>query len=130
MSSIRVRIEKSLETFAHFIYQHRYKTLFVMVVLVAALASQLPRIETDTSTEGFLRKNDPTRMAYDKFRRQFGRDELISPGHLRDHVADGLVICQSFVAGRFGRFGREDLLFHVVRDVIVRHCRRCPFGVE
>ncbi len=77
MSSIRVRIEKSLETFAHFIYRHRYKTLFVMVVLVAVLASQLPRIETDTSTEGFLRENDPTRLTYEKFRRQFGRDELI-----------------------------------------------------
>ena len=48
-----------------------------MLGLVGGLASQVPQITLDTSNESFLHPDDPTLMAYNEFRRQFGRDDLI-----------------------------------------------------
>ena len=48
-----------------------------MLALSAALISRVPDLETDNSTDSFLHESDPTRLAYDAFRRQFGRDERI-----------------------------------------------------
>jgi predicted RND superfamily exporter protein len=45
--------------------------------MVIALASNLPNITFDTSTEGFLYEDDPQILAYNDFRNQFGRDEKI-----------------------------------------------------
>lgn len=48
-----------------------------MLVFVAVIATQLPNLTIDTSTEGFLHKTDPLRIAYDEFRSEFGRDEKL-----------------------------------------------------
>lgn len=77
MNPIRLRIETGFEHLALLIYRHRLKTIAVVFALIAAMASQLPRLAMDTSTEGFLHPNDPELMAYNQFRDQFGRDEVI-----------------------------------------------------
>ena len=74
---IRPRIEKKFEDFAHLIYDNRIKTLVLMFLLIGILASRIPRITIDTSTEGFLHSEDPTLVSYNDFRDQFGRDEVI-----------------------------------------------------
>jgi predicted RND superfamily exporter protein len=45
--------------------------------MVIALASQMKHLHMDTSTEGFLHKEDPLRIEYNVFRDQFGRDEKV-----------------------------------------------------
>ncbi|MDH3885933.1 MAG: efflux RND transporter permease subunit, partial [Desulfobacterales bacterium] len=62
---------------AHVIYRNRIKTIVIMLVLTAAMVSQIPKITIDTSTEGFLHTDDPALVAYNNFRDQFGRDEVI-----------------------------------------------------
>lgn len=47
------------------------------LLFVAALGSNLPRLHFETSTESFLHADDPILLAYNAFRDQFGRDELI-----------------------------------------------------
>jgi len=47
------------------------------LLLVFALGTQQSALTMDTSTEGFLHKTDPMRIAYDEFRDQFGRDEKL-----------------------------------------------------
>jgi len=74
---LRQRIENGFSTFGHLIYRHHWKTLLLLLALVGTLVSQLPKLTLDTSTEGFLHQEDPTLIAYNKFREQFGRDELI-----------------------------------------------------
>ena len=44
-----------------------------MFGLALAFASQLPKLETDTSSENYLHKDDPDRVTYDRF-----RDSLLS----------------------------------------------------
>ncbi len=48
-----------------------------MLVIIAVIVSQIPKLTIDVSTEGFMHKSDSARVDYDTFRDQFGRDELI-----------------------------------------------------
>ncbi|RJP90901.1 MAG: RND transporter [Desulfobacteraceae bacterium] len=77
MKNIRNRIEIQFSAFARKIYHHRIKTIFLMLIAIGALLSQLPTIEIDTSTEAFLHKSDPALLTYNNFRDQFGRDEVV-----------------------------------------------------
>jgi predicted RND superfamily exporter protein len=77
MSNIRRKIERWFETFGDLIYRRRWLAFILILVLVAGLASQVPKITFDLSTEGFLHKDDPARTTYTEFRKDFGRDDLI-----------------------------------------------------
>jgi hydrophobe/amphiphile efflux-3 (HAE3) family protein len=77
MKNFRNRIEAWFETYAHVIYRNRIKTIVITLVLTAAMVSQIPQISIDTSTEGFLHTDDPELVAYNDFRDQFGRDEVL-----------------------------------------------------
>jgi predicted RND superfamily exporter protein len=77
MESLRNQVEQGFEKFAYFIYRHRIKTVIITLLLLGAVICQIPKITIDTSTEGFLHDNDPTLLAYNAFRDQFGRDEVV-----------------------------------------------------
>jgi predicted RND superfamily exporter protein len=77
MANIRNRIEKWFESYAHIICRHRIKTIIITLLMTAVFVSQIPMIQLDTSTEGFLHDDDPALQAYNVFRDQFGRDEVI-----------------------------------------------------
>jgi len=77
MQNWRIRVEKKFEHFTYFIIKHRLKALFLTLFIVFGLASNLPKITFDTSTEGFLYEDDPQIVNYNAFREQFGRDEKI-----------------------------------------------------
>ena len=75
MSGIRNRIEKGFEKLSDIIFDHRYQTLLVMILFVGMIASQIPKITIDTSTEGFFHKDDQSPVDYRKFRVD---DEFVS----------------------------------------------------
>ncbi|MDH5219417.1 MAG: MMPL family transporter, partial [Gammaproteobacteria bacterium] len=77
MSGIRHQIEKAMEKFGYFIMDRRYIVLILMLMLIAAFVSQVPKITIDTSNEGFLHEDDPILLQYNKFRAQYGREEMI-----------------------------------------------------
>lgn len=82
----RTNIENKISNFAEFIFDNRIKTLIAIFIIVIGSASQLPRITFDTSTEGFLYKDDPQIIKYNDFRNQFGRDEKIIIAIKTDNV--------------------------------------------
>jgi len=59
MTGIRNRLETGFERLAHTIFRHRFKSIVIMMVIVAVFISQVPKITLDMSTEGFLRPDDP-----------------------------------------------------------------------
>lgn len=77
MSRLRDRSEVWFESLGHFVSRHRFKAALAVLALTASLASQLPKLRTDTSNEGFFFRTDPALLKYNAFRDQFGRDELI-----------------------------------------------------
>ncbi len=76
MSSIRNKIETLFESFAYYLFDNKYKIFIFMLLVIVLLASRIPGITIDTSTEGFLHKNDSILLDYEAFRDQFGRDEM------------------------------------------------------
>jgi predicted RND superfamily exporter protein len=78
--ALRRAIEASFERWGHIAYQHPWPIIFGMALLPVALAFQLPNLTVETSVEHFLRDGHPTRVAYEAFRDQYGRDELILIG--------------------------------------------------
>ncbi len=77
MSGIRNRIETWFENLAVIICDNPYKILVVILVLIGALTSQVPKITIDTTMEGFLHEDDPSLIDYKAFKDQFGRDQMI-----------------------------------------------------
>ena len=71
------KIDNQLEKMGYFVFNNKYKVVLAILVFVGLLLSNLPKTTVDTSTEGFLHKSDPSRVAYDAFREQFGRDEKL-----------------------------------------------------
>ncbi len=77
MKDIRRKIEEAFASFGHLVYRRRLTALLLMLAVLASLASQLPKVTIDTSTEGFLHDDDPALVQYNAFRDQFGRDEML-----------------------------------------------------
>ncbi|MCK5110065.1 MAG: MMPL family transporter [Arcobacteraceae bacterium] len=71
------KVEHKFEHISDFIFDNRIKVIVAVLAIVIAMASQMKYLTVDTSTEGFLHKEDPLRIEYDKFRNQFGRDEKV-----------------------------------------------------
>ncbi|MBI3992239.1 MAG: MMPL family transporter [Candidatus Lambdaproteobacteria bacterium] len=86
MAILRERIEARFTAMGHWITSHPLLVLALFIVLVAALATQAPRLTFDPSTEGFFRPSDPTIQHYNEFREQFGRDEVIIIAVESDHL--------------------------------------------
>jgi len=74
---VRERIERAFARWGHRAYHRAWTTIGAVLLVAGALITQLPKIEIDTSTEGFLHEDDPVRVTYDAFRDQFGRDDRI-----------------------------------------------------
>ncbi|MBA1437625.1 MAG: MMPL family transporter [Epsilonproteobacteria bacterium] len=71
------RLEELFGRFGAFITRHPFVVILFSLAIVAFPISQLPKITMDTSTEGFLHKDDPMLLHYNAFKEQFGRDEHI-----------------------------------------------------
>jgi len=74
---LRIRIEGFFERLGRWTYQNRAKTLIGVFLITAAVCSQLPKMQVDTSALGLIDKNDPIRLEYNKFIEQFGSDEIV-----------------------------------------------------
>jgi len=74
--------QKSTES----IYRNPKKALFGLILMFVAMASGMPKITIDTSTEGFLHDDDPILIEYNNFRAQFGRDEMVQLTIVSDQI--------------------------------------------
>ena len=75
--ALRARIEASFRAWGHTSARHRVPIIVVMLAMAGLLAAHLPGIRVDTSTQSFLHRDDPSRMAYGEFLEQYGSDQLI-----------------------------------------------------
>lgn len=74
---IRARVEHAFDWLGRALCARAWWVLAASVALTTAMAAQLPSLGFDTSTDGFVKPEDPLRRNYDAFRRAFGRDELV-----------------------------------------------------
>ena len=71
------KTEKKLAQFVVLTTKHPIITLVIAVALSLTFLSHAPQVKLDTSTEGFLHPDDPYLVQYNKFRNEFGREEMI-----------------------------------------------------
>jgi len=76
-NNVRDRIERGFGAWGHLVYRRAGLVIALALALTAGAASQLPKMRIDTSFEGFFAEDAPARVAYDRFREQFGRDTMI-----------------------------------------------------
>ena len=74
---LRQRVELAFERWGHTVARHRGSLIVLMLGLGFGLGSQLVHVSFDTSNESMFKRHDPTRVTYDEFRAQFGREDLI-----------------------------------------------------
>ena len=77
MSNFRTRMDNAFGAVGRIVYHNRITALLLSLALLLGLGSQLPRLNFNTDTESFFRQGDPALIAYNQFREQFGRDEMI-----------------------------------------------------
>jgi len=77
MTSIKNRIELFFEQFTRTIYHHPLTVLVIMALFIGTILFKIPALTIDTSGEALLHRTDPSRLAYDAFRDQFGQDRMI-----------------------------------------------------
>jgi len=80
MTNVHRRLESLFAGIAAWIYTHRFITLGVILLITVVLTGQLPKLTMDTREESFFHENDPTLIAYNKFRDQFGQDDMFIIG--------------------------------------------------
>jgi len=80
MDAFRTRVSDAFDQLGRWIFHHRWLVLALVLAVTLLCGWQLPKLRFDASTEGFLRDNNPARVAYDAFRERYGRDELIVVG--------------------------------------------------
>lgn len=76
MALIHKKLESFFEDIAKWVYAHGVLTLIVIFLVSVMLAAQLPRLTMDTRDQSFFHPDDPTLVAYDRFRYEFGQDDI------------------------------------------------------
>jgi predicted RND superfamily exporter protein len=75
--TLRQRIELAFEAWGRWVYHRPKRTIALLCLLVAGMTTQLTGLVFDSSLESFLHEDDPLRLRYEDFRREFGRDDLV-----------------------------------------------------
>ena len=86
MTPFKQSADRFFQTMARTLIRHRFKTFLLVFALFFALASNLGKLGIDATTEAFLHKNDPSLLSYNKFKHQFGNDDLILIAIESDHI--------------------------------------------
>ena len=73
----RETVEAGLERFGRGVARRRSLAIASMLLLALGLGAFVPGLQRDTTIEGYLHRDDPARIAYEAFRHQFGRSDVI-----------------------------------------------------
>jgi predicted RND superfamily exporter protein len=75
--SPRRLVEDAIATAGLAAWQRPLVTLLLVLLAIGGLASRLPQITFESDVDRYLQQDDPVRVAYDRLREQFGRDDML-----------------------------------------------------
>jgi predicted RND superfamily exporter protein len=75
MATIHKKFEHCFSQVTRWVYDSKYLALMVVLLMTMALATQTTKLTIDTRDESFFHDDDPTLMAYNRFRDTFGQDD-------------------------------------------------------
>jgi len=74
---VRKSLEEGFATWSRVIVRYRVFAILSILATTAFLITRIPLMQVETSSEDYLFDGDPAKIAYNEFRDQFGRDQLI-----------------------------------------------------
>ncbi len=77
MAGLRNRIEDAFGAWSHVVARMPWVLVVAMLATTALLATRLPLMQVETSSEDYLFDGDPAKIAYNDLRSRFGRDQAI-----------------------------------------------------
>ena len=77
MENVRRSLENGFGWWAAVVVRYRWAWILLMLGSAAFLTTRIPLMEVETSSENYLFDGDPSKIAYNAFREQFGRDQAI-----------------------------------------------------
>jgi predicted RND superfamily exporter protein len=75
--SLHARAERGFEHLGRWIAARRWWIIVGTLLIVGLLGAQMQHLRAEMSLDAFFHASSPTKIAYNEFREQFGRDELI-----------------------------------------------------
>jgi len=75
--TLRNRMDGLFEAWGRLVYARRYLVLSLCLLSVATAATFLPHLESENSTESYLRGGDPISIEYEEFQHRFGQDDRL-----------------------------------------------------
>ena len=69
--------ESGFESWGQWVIRRPWWVLGTFVLFFGVLLTQLPKLQMDTSTEGFFHPNDPVLIEYERFKERFGSDKAV-----------------------------------------------------
>jgi len=77
MSGYRQSMEKFFYSLGSWAFRHRFVSTGIALAVLIATASQVPKLDTETSILSMFHENDPARVVYEDFQEQFGKDDVL-----------------------------------------------------
>jgi len=74
--TLRGRIEDALGSWAHVVVRFRWPVAIGFMCSSVFLSTFIPQMEVKMASEDFLFENDPVRATYDRFKEEFGQDQI------------------------------------------------------
>jgi predicted RND superfamily exporter protein len=75
--TLRDRIDRAFEAWGHTVYARRYLVLGLCLLFLATMATFLPDMRAENSSQSYLHSADPASLEYEEFQRRFGQDDRI-----------------------------------------------------
>jgi predicted RND superfamily exporter protein len=75
-SSLRSRAEGAFERWGRWVVSLRWLVIASCLLMTGLLGAQMGKIEMEADLESLLHRDDPSLALYDRFREQFGTDEI------------------------------------------------------
>jgi len=76
MASLHESVEHIFTRITAWVYDRKYRTLVIILLVTAAFAAQATKVTIDTRDESFFHPDDPALVAYNEFRDTFGQDDI------------------------------------------------------
>jgi hypothetical protein len=75
--TLRDRIDRIFEAWGRAVCARRYLVLGLCLLFLATMATFLPDMRMENSSQSYLHTADPASLEYEKFQRRFGQDDRI-----------------------------------------------------
>lgn len=74
---MKSKLERFYESFASMVIEKKWLFIIIIVLLIAFMVMQIPKMKVDFANEAFFKKDDPEILKYNRMKETFGNDEFV-----------------------------------------------------